>query len=295
MTIPVSGGTNITRADAAGSFAAEITTPVNAISKWRTENNPAGTNLYVVIRTRTESIPAVEGSQSYVVANPPVLGIRFIRARFNHVGTGSEGDVSFEGYAEGTSVSFTGTQINFTLSLTPPDTFIGPTEISYYQTDTSGTAGTPIVQSTTPSPLSSNLLAGNTVTTSPTAAEIALGNLDLSNLATLLQNAAIVCSRARSVRLRKYYNATYIAGSPTPPASTLVYDVTNVAHLSSAWQLGSTGVANPAAGDVDASAFNSFISQLETAVTTHRNTVVNFTEQWCHSSCHTNHSSRNRR
>lgn len=144
------------------------------------------------------------------------------------------------------------------------------------------------VSSYSPAPLTSSLLASTTVTTSPTAAELVVGDASLAAVNTLLRNTAIVCSRARMVRLMKYYNNTN-AGT-----NSLLYDQTNLAHLNSTYQLSSLA-PTLAAGDASASAFDTFITNLQTAVTNHRNTTLTFTEQWCHSSCHSSHSSRGRR
>lgn len=142
--------------------------------------------------------------------------------------------------------------------------------------------------SASPALLSSVLLPGDIVTTSPVGGELALGNVSASATGALLQNTAIVLSRARSVRLIKYYNNS-LAG-----VNSVFFDQTAISHLNSAYQLGATGVPNPS-GTLSAGAFNSFVAQLEIAVTNHRNAQLIFTEQWCHSSCHSSHASRGRR
>lgn len=144
------------------------------------------------------------------------------------------------------------------------------------------------LSSASPALLSAVLLNTNVVTNSPTTAEFTFSTLSTSALGTLFQNAAIVLSRARNVRLVKYYSDT------NSGTNNIFFDQTAVSHLNSAYQLSSTGVTTPT-GTVSASAFNTFVSQLQTAVTNHRNATLTFTEQWCHSSCHSSHSSRGRR
>lgn len=193
MTVPVTGNTNITRADATATFKTQITDPVNALPKWHAGSNPGG-------------------------ANVPLGGL----------------------------------------------------------------------SSASPALLNTVVLNTTTVSLSPIASEVALGNVSAGALGSLLQTTAIVLSRARNVRLQKYYNNTVGAGN------YIFYDQTNIAHLSPAYQLGATGVPNPS-GNLSASAFNTFVTQLQTAVTNHRNSTILFVEQWCHSSCHSSHSSRGRR
>jgi hypothetical protein len=98
-------------------------------------------------------------------------------------------------------------------------------------------------------------------------------------------------SKCRNTQLRKFYLDN---NSPTPAPGDLLYNVTNPAHLVPIYGLSTTGVTNPS-GNLSASGFNTFVTQLQTAVTNHRNTVVTFDEYWCHNSCHSNHSSRSRR
>lgn len=284
MTVPVSGSTDITRADVAATFKTQITDVVNAISKWRAESNPGGANLYLIVQDLTHSFVPVEGTQTVTVANP-ILAINSIQALT------SDGVSEFL-TIDATGISILGNQVTFTLTFNPPyTTFVGNGTISYKRVTTSAVAGTPIIESTTPAPLTGALLAGNTVSSSPVAGDIAFGNLSLGAVATLLQNTAIVLSRARLVRLIKQYRSTL--GGYVPMVTA--YDTTNHAHLTAAYQLSSTGVTSPSVGDVDASVFNTFVTNLQSAVTSHRNTLVTFTETWCHSSCHSSHSSRSRR
>lgn len=295
MTIPVSQNTNVTRADVAGTFKTQITDVVNAISKWRTESNPAGTNTYVTLVTTNHSYTPVDGFQTVTVTYP-ILNLISVTARayvyqdFGESGTYTTQDI------QPTGISVSGSQVSFTFTLGPGEYFIpgGPHTIRYNRVSTSSTAGAPIIDPAnppTPAALSSALLAGNTVTSSPAASDLTLGNISLSAVQTLLENTARVLSRARRVRLIKRYRATLSGYTPL----TTAYDETEVAHLSSAYQLASTGVTPLASGNLDASNFNTFVDQLEAAVTAHRNSTLTFTETWCHSSCHSNHSSRGRR
>lgn len=48
-------------------------------------------------------------------------------------------------------------------------------------------------------------------------------------------------------------------------------------------------------GDVTAAGLNTLVDNFSDAVAAHRDTVVPFYEIWCHSSCHSSHSSRGRR
>lgn len=143
--------------------------------------------------------------------------------------------------------------------------------------------------SASPVLLSSVLLNGPTITSSPVASELAgFTAVSASLAASHLQNTAIILSRARQVRLVKYYNDTVTYGN------YVFFDQTAVSHLNSSYQLTTTGISNPS-GTLSATGFNLFVTQLQNAVTAARNNTLTFTEQWCHTSCHANHSSRGRR
>lgn len=145
------------------------------------------------------------------------------------------------------------------------------------------------LSSSTPGPLGSNLNFGTSIfPTFPATTDLPLGAISVSTLGTLMRNAAVLMSRAREVTLIRQYT--------TGATPNVVSTQTAIAHMNATWQLGSTAsVINPPAGNVSASAYATFINSLQTLVTNHRNTTVTFTETWCHSNCHSNHSSRNRR
>lgn len=151
-----------------------------------------------------------------------------------------------------------------------------------------GWTQTNTVSSYSPASLNSEMLAGSTVY--PAASVIAglpLGNASYTVLGNLLINTSLVLSRCRNVNLKKYYQ-------DDNSSNLLLFNVTNPAHMASLYQSSSLGVGF-GGGDIDASSFNTFVSQLSAAVTAHRNTTLFFTEQWCHTSCHSSHSSRGRR
>lgn len=195
MTIPVSGGTNTSRADVTGQFRQEITNVVNTLVVWHSGSHPGGV--------------------------PPNVG------------------------------------------------------------DT--------LSSSTPGPLGSNLNFGTSIfPTFPATSDLPTGAISRSTLSSLMRNAAVLMSRAREVTLIRQFT--------TGVTNSTVSTQTAIAHMNATWQLASTAsVSDPPAGNVDASAYTTFINNLETLVTNHRNSTVVFTEVWCHSNCHSNHSSRNRR
>lgn len=153
----------------------------------------------------------------------------------------------------------------------------------------SGWTQTNTVTGYTPTSLNPQLLPGQMVASSA-AINVSIAttaNLSVSVLSTLLINSAKALSRCRLVNFKQYYQ-------DDNTSNQLLTNVTDEAHMQAAYQLGSIA-ATLAGGDVDASLFNTFIGQLSTAVTNHRNTTLFFSEQWCHTSCHSSHSSRSRR
>jgi len=145
-------------------------------------------------------------------------------------------------------------------------------------------------------PLSAPLVAPGTVTNSPQASDIAGANIAAATLITLFQNTAVLLSRVRRYSMVK----TYL--SPAPVIQLSLTEPGRYGYLTTTYQ------ANPATttpaittslaaltGDISAATLNTVIDNVDTAITNHRNTTVAFTETWCHSSCHSSHSSRNRR
>ena len=125
--------------------------------------------------------------------------------------------------------------------------------------------------------------AGQVLTYSPDG-DIPVGNISVSTLSSVLKNAATVLSRARMVHLVK---ASY-------PYTSYFYDATVLAHMTAAYQTG-MATADLAGGDVSWTEVVNFITSLQSEVTAWQNTTLTFAEYYCHSSCHTNHSSRGRR
>jgi hypothetical protein len=145
--------------------------------------------------------------------------------------------------------------------------------------------GYPTLSSATPSTLASALLAGDQITTAPIASSIPAGDLNLATFRNILLNAASVLGQCRYATLNKYYGSG---------ASWIFYNTqSNYAHLNSSYAL---AISTPyTSGDVSASVLDNYVLTLQTAVTNWRNTTVTFAEYWCHSNCHSNHSSRGRR
>lgn len=174
--------------------------------------------------------------------------------------------------------------------------------ISKWASDTSGQLAVPAplpgipggwTQTNTPSSYSPSaltplMLPGQQVASSAAvSAGLTPGPASYTVLLNLLTNTSLTLSRCRLVNLKKYYQ-------DDNSSNLLLFNVTNPAHMISLYQSSSLGVGF-ASGDIDASLFNSWVSNLSAAITAHRNTTLFFTEQWCHTSCHSSHSSRGRR
>ena len=146
------------------------------------------------------------------------------------------------------------------------------------------------LQSATPSTLAAALRNGQIATNGPLTSSMPTGNVSVATLTAVLTDTAQMLSRVRRTRLVKYYSNTEVG------TNAAVWDQTQYAHLSAAYQISSTGVTPPTPGtDATAASYNQFVNNLQAAIAAHRETAVLFTEQWCHTNCHTNHSSRGRR
>lgn len=142
-------------------------------------------------------------------------------------------------------------------------------------------------QSATPGVLGDNLLPGAVVTTKPLDTDIPYGDVNLGQFVLQLRTAASILSRCRNVRLIKNFK--------TGSTNNTEYDQTSLAHMTATWEKAVGTFSNLASGDVSPSAVLAFIAALDAEIAAHRSSTVTFTENWCHSNCHSNHSARNRR
>ena len=137
-----------------------------------------------------------------------------------------------------------------------------------------------------PGPLTNYMYAGQVLTYSPGTSEVSGGTVSLAQTCAVLRNAAQVLSRARNVRLIR---TSY-------PYSSYFYDQTVLTHMNSGYQAAIGDFpANPAYGNATVAAINTFVDGLNGVVAAYRNSTLTFVEYYCHSSCHSNHSSRGRR
>lgn len=138
-----------------------------------------------------------------------------------------------------------------------------------------------------PGPLTPNMLPGQTVSSSPLGSEItSTTDIIRTEVCNVLRNAAVILSRCRNVRLVK---TSY-------PYSSNFFDVTQATHMNAAYQISSGSLpADVPAGDISYATLTAFVDSINTIVTNHRNTTLTFVEYYCHSNCHSNHSSRGRR
>lgn len=136
--------------------------------------------------------------------------------------------------------------------------------------------------------------AGTYLTSQPDTTSLTTPNVLASAIEGALRNACVVLSNARKINLTKYYYNT--AYTPVLWAAW----AGQLAHLSDAYRiaLGSvptSGGTVAAGANVSASTLDAYVTTLNNTLANHQNTVVSFVEYWCHSACHSSHSSRNRR
>ncbi len=137
------------------------------------------------------------------------------------------------------------------------------------------------------------LKSGQVLTSQPDPVTLSSADVIASAIETTLRVAAVTLSNARKINLTKYYyNTTYV------PVLWHDYGVV-MAHLSDAYRIALGSVPTSAAVEtgqnISAVALDTYVTTLDNTLQAHQNTVVAFTEYWCHSACHSSHSSRNRR
>lgn len=136
--------------------------------------------------------------------------------------------------------------------------------------------------------------AGSFLSSQPDPTSLTTPTILASAIEGALRNACVALSNARKINLTKYYYDT--AYSPVQWASW----AGQLAHLSDVYRIAlgavpTSGGTVAAGANVSASALDAYVTTLNNTLTNHQNTVVNFEEFWCHSACHSSHSSRNRR
>jgi hypothetical protein len=158
-------------------------------------------------------------------------------------------------------------------------------------------AGTPITGALSSTnyggvaPLTAPLVPPNTVTNAPEASDVPGVDIASAALVSLFQTTAVTLSRVRQYSMVK----TYL--SPAPVVQLSLTEATRYGYLTAAYQMAPPAV--PLTGDISANtvpgSIDVVVAAIDAAITAHRNTTVAFTETWCHSSCHSSHSSRGRR
>lgn len=138
------------------------------------------------------------------------------------------------------------------------------------------------------------LKSGQTLTSQPDPGSLTTPTILASAIELALRNASVVLSNARKINLKKYYyNSAYA------PVLWADYGVV-MAHLSDAYRIaigsvpGSGGTVTSGA-NISATTLDAYVTTLNNTLQAHQNSTVQFTEYWCHSACHSSHSSRNRR
>lgn len=113
--------------------------------------------------------------------------------------------------------------------------------------------------------------------------------ISASNVYSSFVTAANSATNIRKVHLIKYYNdnGSYVNQ----------WDYTQVGSMSAGYLTTVTTSSNPNSGDlVTASGLDSFVNSIYSSINVTANTVVGFSEYYCHSSCHSScHNSRGRR
>ena len=138
-------------------------------------------------------------------------------------------------------------------------------------------------------PFQNNITGGESVvngsigsfTNQSFAAEISGDNVTASTIVNNFRGYSNLLSRIRSVRLQKWFQ---IQGDGR---AQLDYDNTAITNLNANYAANIIGTNVPASDSVvSASALDSFVASLSTAINNHRTSTVLIEEFYCHSNCH---------
>lgn len=135
--------------------------------------------------------------------------------------------------------------------------------------------------------------SGLSVTNSPQTTDLPSADIVASTLETALRNATVELSNVRAFTLKKYYTTT--SGTTEYATFSATGNLTDAYRLAYGSTPAGAGYNIAAAQNVSASNLDSYVTALNNALTAHRGSTVTFNEYWCHSSCHSSHSSRTRR
>lgn len=135
--------------------------------------------------------------------------------------------------------------------------------------------------------------SGLSVTNSPQTTDLPAANIVASSLETALRNATVELSNVRAFTLKKYYTTT--SGTTEYATFSATGNLTDAYRLAYGSTPAASGYSIGSGQNVSASNLDSYVTALNAALTAHRGSTVTFNEYWCHSSCHSSHSSRTRR
>lgn len=132
------------------------------------------------------------------------------------------------------------------------------------------------------------LKAGQEVSSQPNPWDLPSANIVLGELDWALRSASVALSNARQLHLVKYYYDQYYNAVLWADWGVVL------GHMTDNFRMGDPG-GSIGGGDVTAAGIDNFVTWLGAVLGGHQANTVNFVEYWCHSACHSNHSSRNRR
>lgn len=141
-----------------------------------------------------------------------------------------------------------------------------------------------------PRPLNVDMDAGQVITTRPLTSEITDLNIGRANLIQLMADVAQLMTVVRKVRLLRS-NYPYV---------DYFIDITNPTRMNSSFAFPTPATLLPASstmtGPLGLAEFQSYLTTLSDQITAWRDTVLTYTELYCHSNCHDAcHSNRGRR
>lgn len=132
-------------------------------------------------------------------------------------------------------------------------------------------------------PFQTDITGGNAsgYSTQSFADDISDTNVTASTITTNFRSYANLLSRIRNVRLVKYFQ------NQGDPRSRIDFDETHLTNLNSNYAADMGTVSGPSGEQtISASALDSFVSSLSTAINNNRTSTVTIEEFYCHSNCH---------
>lgn len=280
MTTPTQPGTNITKLDQTDDFKTLITDVINALPK-TAQDSALGTNIGQNPFQSGAPVPGFAFNSSNYGATPPLTAGQTVTTAPQ---ASSVPGANVAASALITLFQNTATTLSRVRRYTMQKTIFG--------------AVSPSLSLGFPANVVGVNVGGNTFTVAGNfISGAAAANFQSGTTFTITGNSLSAANKTYTVvgKALSGLNTDITVSPGTIPAGTGTNGQAQpdrYAHLTSTYQ---TTPTVSLSGNITATGLDAVVNTVNAAIAAHRNTTVNFTETWCHSSCHSNHSSRGRR